>query len=67
MTYSTEQSALCSRRVRSLTPDRQSSDGLTYANLYRTKRHDHILAEFLEDCVDIWLQFEIVVLQITIW
>ena len=66
MTYSTKQTALYSRRVRLLTADRQSSDGLTYTNLDRVKRHDHVLTEFLDNGVNIRLRFEIVLLQVTI-
>jgi hypothetical protein len=66
MTYSTKQSALCAGRLRMLTSDRQSSDGLTYTNLDRIERRNQILAELLKNSIDSWLQFEIVILQVTI-
>jgi hypothetical protein len=64
-TYSAEYAAL-GPRVQMLASNWQSCDGLTYADLDSVKGYNHILAELLEDGLNSWLQFEVVVFQVSV-
>lgn len=66
MTYSTKHAALGSR-VRVLVSDRQSCNGLTYADLDSVKRYNHVLAKLVENRFHSWLHLEVVVFQVSVW